>query len=459
MPLRLFHTADWHLGQTFHGYDRDHEHAAFLDWLLAKLTERRPHALLLAGDVFDTVNPSSLAQRRFYNFLAAAHHALPELQVVITAGNHDAAARLEAPAELFNAFNIRVVGTVPRLSDGSIDYPRFLIPLVGDTHQVEALALAVPFLRPNDVPPLPEASDPYLEGIRHLYHELTRQAVAQRAAHHPGAALVALGHCHLQSARETQDSERRLVIGGAEALRTDTFPADLAYVALGHLHLPQAFEQGRIRYCGSPIPLSFSEVSYTHQILELTFDQGRLLNTEPLAIPRVVPLLRFPEKAASALSDLLPELAKLPPASEVPPALWPYVEINALDDGPDPTRRRKVETSLENKAARLAAFRLHAPSRGEPGSTDPSNAWSQAAPRDAASLQSLDPVALASDYHRQRFQHDADPELLSCLREIILTADTTPTPTDSASPAPSAASPSAPVVNATSSPADAEVSV
>jgi exonuclease SbcD len=423
MSLRFFHTADWHLGQTFHGYERDHEHAAFLAWLLARLVERRPQALLLAGDVFDTVNPSAPAQRRFFRFLADAHRALPDLQVVLTAGNHDAAARLEAPAALFEAFNVHVVGTVPRQPDGAFDHDRFIIPLRGEAGEVEALALAVPFLRPAEVPVLPDAPHPYLDGIRALYHEATRHAVALREARHPGATLIALGHCHLTAGRETLDSERRLIIGGAEALAPETFPAELAYVALGHLHLPQAFDGGRIRYCGSPLPLSFSERAYAHQILEVTLDQGRVREVTPHLIPRTVALLRLPARDAAPLHDLLPELAALPAAADLPSSAWPYLEINVLDDGPDPTRRRQLENALVNKAARLAAIRLHAPTRSAEPAADGAAAGEAAGPRDAASLQALDPLTLVAEHHRRRYGQEGSPELLACLREILLAAE------------------------------------
>lgn len=442
--IGLFHTADWHLGQIFHSYDRDYEHAAFLAWLIERLVARRPHALLLAGDVFDTVNPSAQAQRRFFDFLAEVHRKLPELQVVLTAGNHDAAARLEAPGALLHALNIRVVGTVPRQADCTPDYSRFLVPLRGDTGQVEALVLAVPFLRPADVPVVPDAADPYLDGIRALYHDLTRHALTRCESEHPGAALIALGHCHLAGGQETNDSERRLVIGGAEALRPDTFPADLAYVALGHLHLSQSFDAGRIRYCGSPIPLSFSEENYEHQILEVTLDAGRAKVT-PVHVPRTVPLFRLPRGRASApLAELLTDLEKFPLASATAPASWPYLELNVLDDGPDPTRRRQIETALETRAARLAAIRLHPPVRL---ATDAAAA-DQAlliAPRDASALQALDPLALVSEYHRQRYGRESDLELLSCLREILLAAATDDDPPAPASKpsAPSAAAPQA----------------
>ena len=74
--MRIIHTADWHLGQTFFGYDRDEEHEAFLSWLIDILTLRQTDVLLIAGDVFDVANPSAAAQRRFFRFLREANRAL-----------------------------------------------------------------------------------------------------------------------------------------------------------------------------------------------------------------------------------------------------------------------------------------------------------------------------------------------------------------------------------------------
>jgi hypothetical protein len=86
---------------------------------------------------------------------------------------------------------------------------------------VQAIVMAVPFLRPSDVPLVQNAADPYLDGVRELYRLTTEAADAYRAQHNPNAALIALGHCHLQGGEESRESERRLVIGGAEAIGPD----------------------------------------------------------------------------------------------------------------------------------------------------------------------------------------------------------------------------------------------
>jgi exonuclease SbcD len=415
MALRIFHTADWHLGQQFHGFDRDAEHARFLDWLLSQLVDRRPDALVVSGDIFDSISPPASAQRRFYQFLAQVRAACPILQIVLTAGNHDSASRLEAPSDLLAGLGIHVVGTIPRRADGTVDPARLLIPLKSASGKVEAIALAVPFLRPSDVPSVEGSRDPYLDGIREFHRRLVAEAGVLRDTQFPDAALIALGHCHLTGAEESRESERCLVIGGSEALGVDSYPKDLAYVALGHLHKPQSLDGGRIRYSGSPIPLSFSERRYTHRVLEVVIADARLQSVADLPIPRTISLQRIPESGALPLAGVLPMLAQLPAASTAPAADHPFLEVHILDDGPDPTRRRQVDDALREKAARLTRIQLVRP---EP---TPGSEGSQPTARigSIADLQSLDPIQLMTSAHRERHGTDPSGELERALRELV----------------------------------------
>ncbi|RYE89774.1 MAG: exonuclease subunit SbcD, partial [Myxococcales bacterium] len=148
--MRLLHTADWHLGHTLRDWARDHEHDLFLSWLLDTLESEQVDALLVCGDVFDTTNPSAQAQLQWYRFLAQARRRMPDLQVVVIGGNHDAAGRLEAPNPILEALAIEVVGALPR-SASAAPAERLMVPLRRGG-QVRAWAAAVPFLRPADLP-------------------------------------------------------------------------------------------------------------------------------------------------------------------------------------------------------------------------------------------------------------------------------------------------------------------
>ncbi len=411
-PLRLWHTADWHLGQSFHNFDREYEHAQFLEWMLQQLKERRPDVLLLSGDVFDSINPPASAQRRFYSFLQTARAALPGLQMVITAGNHDAAARLEAPADLLESLQISVVGTVSRNAEGRILLSKFIVPVKNALGQVKALVLALPYLRPADVPLLPEANNPYLDGIRDLYHQVTAEATRLRDRLYPEAALIALGHCHMQEGAESRDSERRIIIGGAEALGKDAFPQELAYVALGHLHKPQELDSGRIRYSGSPIPLSFSEKDYAHHVLEVAIENGCLSSVTPLPIPKTVPLLRVPATRAVPLEELLLRLDDLTADPALPPERHPFLEVRVLDDGPDPTRRQRIEDKLKGKSVRLATLRMEPLARAE-------TTLQTLETPSLESLENLDPLEMMLSAHLEHYGAEAEADLKAVMQQIL----------------------------------------
>ena len=112
--MKIFTTGDWHIGNIFHGNDRLDEHKHFFNWLLDKIKEYQPDALLVAGDVFDNGNPSNVAQAAYYNFLAQAHSLAPDMHIIITAGNHDSPSRLESPRELLTIMNMQIRGNVKR---------------------------------------------------------------------------------------------------------------------------------------------------------------------------------------------------------------------------------------------------------------------------------------------------------------------------------------------------------
>ena len=120
--MKIIHTADWHIGQTFFGYDRFQEHQYFLDWLTDQITTQQIDVLLISGDIFDVANPSAQAQRQFYRFLRRVTEQNPGLQIILIAGNHDSASRLETPIPLLEEMNIQIRGTVRKRADGGINH-------------------------------------------------------------------------------------------------------------------------------------------------------------------------------------------------------------------------------------------------------------------------------------------------------------------------------------------------
>ncbi|MGK5032121.1 exonuclease SbcCD subunit D C-terminal domain-containing protein [Janthinobacterium sp. MDT1-19] len=405
--MRLLHTSDWHLGQTLHNFERGYEHQRFLDWLLDTLVTEHVDVLLVAGDVFDNANPSAASQKQLYVFLQQARARLPALQLLVVAGNHDSAGRLEAPGPLLAAHGTHVIGHLLRDEDGEIDLERLLLPLSGADGQVQAWCLAVPFLRPGDVPKLPagDTQDAYLGGIALLYRQLADLALARRQ---PGQAILAMGHCHMVGGEMSNDSERRIVIGGTEMLPSGIFDASIAYAALGHLHKAQAVGgQEHIRYCGSPIPLSFAEVNYRHQVLCLDIDGEQLREVRAIEVPRAVPLLRVPATPAP-IDEVLAQLAALD-VPDAPTEAQPFLEVRVRLDAPEPGLRTRIETALDGKRVRLAKIETSSAAR----SSAPENMTLD-------QLGQLQPDDILRRLYLQKYGRPAPPELLSALAELLL---------------------------------------
>ena len=367
--MRLFHTSDWHLGQNLHGQERDFEHASFLTWLLARLAERKPDVLLIAGDIFDTVNPPVKAQERLYDFIVNAHEQQPLLTIVMIAGNHDSGSRIELPAPLMRRLRTHALGRVLWLDDGTLDVERLLLPLPTASGEIGAWCLALPFLRPAEVTG-PNLGDNYLRGIGQVHELLIAAANLKRQ---PGQALIAISHAHMAGGSVSEDSERSLIIGNAEALPASLFGESITYVALGHLHKPQRVNgEERIRYSGSPIPLSFSEIGYQHQILEIDCDGDQLRSVETLLIPRAVNLQRI---GPAPLAELLVQLKELPDIDLLADIdRQPWLEVRVRLDEPQPDLRNQIEAVLEGKAVRLVRIGAEYAGKGsgEGGDSDES---------------------------------------------------------------------------------------
>ena len=112
--MRILHTADWHIGQTLSGFGRESEHRAFLEALADLIVDEQVDALLVAGDVFDGINPSGDAQRLLYSAIASFLRRRPGLTIVMIAGNHDPAARLVSPKRGRTLPRVAQAGTMGR---------------------------------------------------------------------------------------------------------------------------------------------------------------------------------------------------------------------------------------------------------------------------------------------------------------------------------------------------------
>ena len=405
--IRILHTADWHLGQTFFGYDRTQEHEHFLDWLAGVLTKNKIDVLIVAGDVFDVSNPSAASQRMFYRFIHRVTTENPRLQLVVVAGNHDSAARLESPLPLLQEMRTEIKGIV-RKQNGKIDYEHLLVELKNAAGEVEALCLAVPFLRRGDYPVVETEGNPYAEGVKELYARLLKYALKKRT---DGQALVAVGHLLATGSEIAEkDHSERIIIGGLESVPPESFPEQIVYTALGHIHKAQRVSgRENIRYAGSPLPMSFAEKHYHHGVVKVTLDEGWAVEIEKLEYTPLVRLLSIPATEAAAPDEVLDELRGLELPEDEP---MPYLEVKVKLSEPEPMLRQQVEEILEGKPVRLARIVSFYRQAAE-GSVEEEVL--------TAGLQGMNPLQIVKATFGNSYQTEMPEELVNLFQEACRT--------------------------------------
>lgn len=250
--MRILHTADWHLGKTLEGRSRFQEHEAFFDELEQIVRDEKIDVLLMAGDVFDTVNPPAAAEQLFYENISLLTEKY-KLPMIIIAGNHDHPDRLTAAKRMAKNQGVRLLG-YPGIQPQTIPVKDEILELAALPYPSES-RLKGWF---HEVPEETSLRDAYNKKIKYLFTEMTKNFSKD-------AVSVAMSHLFVAGG-STSDSERPIEVGGAYTIHPDTLPS-VQYTALGHLHRPQEINGNhRIRYSGSPLAFSFSEAGYTKSV-------------------------------------------------------------------------------------------------------------------------------------------------------------------------------------------------
>ena len=316
-------------------------------------------ALVVAGDIFDSQSPSGEAQRLFYDLLVRLNRVRSQMTTVITAGNHDAAGRLEAPRPLLDAIGVHIVGNVRR-RDGAPDLARHLVSLRRNG-QVAAHVLAVSYPTASCLPgraagrSREDGGSPIVHAVRNLYAGLHEAALPSLA----GLPLVVTGHLHVAGGLESEGAERRILVGGEHAVPPDVFPEGSDYVALGHLHRAQGVGRQSVRYCGSLIPLSATELAYRHGVSLVTLGDGPV-RIEHIELPRPVAFRRVPATGEATLDDIGDHLADLGLDAQAPIEARPFLQIHLARAGLPVGYRAEVDRISESFPVRVVDVRVAA---------------------------------------------------------------------------------------------------
>lgn len=279
--MRFVHTADWHLGRTFHGASLLDAQAAAVAHTVAVARDERVDAILLAGDVFDRALPPREAVQLWDEALTQMAECCP---VIVISGNHDSPTRLGYGATLLERADVHLH---TRPSDCGTPV------MVGNV-----AVYPIPYLEPDVVRAELGCEQRSHEAVLTAAMARIRTDLDGRPA---GTRAVVMAHAFVAGA-EVSTSERDLTVGGSASAPPAVF-AGSDYLALGHLHGPQRV--GSIgRYAGSPVPFSFSEAGQTKSVTVVDLSAAEVTTVQhPVPVTRPLALLR------GELETLLTDLA------------------------------------------------------------------------------------------------------------------------------------------------------
>lgn len=348
--MKIIHTSDWHLGQSFINQSRKHEHAAFLAWLIAQVQTQEVDAVIVAGDIFDTTTPPSYAREMYHQFVTQLHAI--NCTLVLLGGNHDSVAMLNESLPL-----LRALGT--HMIPNSLATPaEQIVPLSNrQTGAIEAIVCAIPFLRPRDLVVAQSGEDDlskqarFKAAITDHYANVYQAALNKRKSLGLTIPIIATGHLTAVGIQPSE-SERSIYVGTLENYPKEAFPpAD--YTALGHIHRPQVVSNSQhIYYSGSPIPLSFDELGVDKRVMLVEFantSDATHVNHEPKFTPHLrsitVPRFQPMQELQGKIEEIKAQLLTYPLANEAGTALPTWLLIKLTD-----------ANSIQNIANTIAEF-------------------------------------------------------------------------------------------------------
>lgn len=403
LSVRILHTADWHLGKTLEGRDRMPEQVQMVDEICQLCDDEQIDVVFIAGDIYQSFNPSASAEALFYEALERLSNR-GRRAVVVIAGNHDSPDRLAAPGPLADRHGITLIG-LPAQGLGPTTYaaenrsrrlqagPCWL-EVAAPSCQHTAIIAALPYpseARLNELlsARLDEAvlQQAYRDRVQKLF---TALATRYRA----DTVNLAMSHLFVRGGVESE-SEVQIQVGGAYAVDVDVFPEEAQYVALGHLHRPQQMRgaSSPVRYAGSPLTYSFSEVGHAKSVMVIFAEPGRPVELREVPLSSGRPLVRW--TAAEGIAQV----------------------FHWIDAGRDANAWIDLELHVQSG---LTLGEIQQLRSAHPGFVHirPSFQAGSDAPADAVSRHTLSPEALFIRFYEQREGAPPNEELVRLFLEL-----------------------------------------
>lgn len=322
--MKIIHTSDWHLGQNFHSYDRKEDHDSMVEQLGKIINREQPDALVIAGDIFDVATPSTSVQKSFAEYIVKLHELCPSMTIVCISGNHDSASRHEVFQTPWEALNVKMIGKID-----SSDFTPNIIAVTG-----KGTIVAVPYTNERFL------DDAFYNNLEEAVNEVAEKELP----------IIYVGHAAISGCNFSgHEVMNERFIGGIEYTNIDQLGTIYDYVALGHIHKSQTFNNGKARYSGSPLAVGFDEASsgYDHgfSIIEIeSHGKTPVIRTEEVNM--VHPLVNIPSEGHAAWDEVIEEL------KDFPADIAAYIRLNVLlkDDQLLPyDKENQIATALSGK--------------------------------------------------------------------------------------------------------------
>lgn len=299
--MRILHTADWHLGKKLYGVSRIEEQREVLDEITAIADSENADVIVVAGDLYDVINPSNEAVELLYRSLRKLSND-GKRPVITIAGNHDSPDRIEAPDPLARECGIIMIGypkskVRPFSLPGKFEVTRSdhgFLELKLENHLTPLRIIATPYA--SEIRLKEDLGDDDAETMRAILQKQWKD-LAEKYCDEKGVNLLT---AHLfvngkdEFPQEEPEGEKPIKVGNASIIYPDLFPEQVHYVALGHLHRSHFVTGGptKVAYSGSPLSYSFSEAGHQKKVHLVDLEANRKAEIKRINIQAGRPLKR-----------------------------------------------------------------------------------------------------------------------------------------------------------------------
>ena len=373
--MKIFHTADWHLGKLVQGVSMIEDQAYVLYQFLQEIDKEKPDVVVIAGDLYDRSVPPTEAVSLLDNIFSEIA-IKREIPVVAIAGNHDSPGRIHFGSQFMDVKGLHIIGNLSKelkpvvLNDEFGEVHFHLIPYTDPSH--------VRYIYGDDT--VKTQQDAMAKILEHVVESLD-----------PSARHVLVGHAFVTKdgvkEENNTDAERPLSIGGSECIDAKLFEP-FHYTALGHLHQAHFVDQEKIRYSGSPLKYSISEETHKkgYLIIDLAADGSIEVTKKPLV----------PKRELRTVEKSMDEILKSPKSED-------YVFVKLLDDTPIISPMEKIRSVYPN-AMHVERVILKDYSNVE---------------QEIESRQKMDDMTLFKSFYKEILGKSADEQTIELFQEVL----------------------------------------